>query len=108
MVKGIERRVKTYVSVIARHLEDGTLMPLSVAWEDGKEYKIEKVLNRRRAESLKVGGIGIRYVVRIGGKDTFLYYEEPRWFVEQKIYAEQTNDFAYGILAEAKTIGKRA
>lgn len=27
----------------------------------------------------------MRYTVRVSGRDTFLYYEGPRWFVEAKV-----------------------
>ena len=90
MVKGIERRVKAYVEVTARHLEDGTVLPISVKWLDGTTFVVEKVLNMRRAESLKVGGFGVRYLFRIRGRDTFLFYEGPRWFVEQKVRDESS------------------
>lgn len=82
---GVQRREKRYVEVIARFDEDGGLTPLRVIWEDGVCYEIDRVLDRRRAASLKVGGIGMRYLVEIGGKRTYLFYEEPRWFVEGKV-----------------------
>ena len=75
---------KVYVSVNADFYPDGHLMPLSIIWEDGKRYDIDRVLDVRRAASLKAGGIGIRYTVRIGGKETYLFLEESRWFVELK------------------------
>lgn len=96
MVKGIEKRIRTYVEVTARHLEDGSVLPLSVHWEDGTTYRIDRVLDRRRASSLKVGGEGVRYVVRIHGRDTYLFYENPSWFVERKVYAS-IDSSEYGI-----------
>lgn len=107
MVKEIERREKTYVSVVARHLEDGTVMPLSVIWEDGREYKIGKVLDWRRAESLKVGGFGMRYLVRVKGKETFLFYEAPRWFVEKKVFFEVPRE-SQSVEDNGRSFGKRA
>ena len=82
MVRGIARRDKQYVGVIVRIDEDGTLLPLTVVWEDGRKFEIDEVLDRRQAASLKAGGNGIRYTVRIGHTETYLYYENPRWFVE--------------------------
>ncbi len=73
------------MEVIARHAEDGTVLPLAVVWEDGRRFAVDRVLDVRRAASLKVGGTGVRYLVRIQNRDTFLFYEEPRWFVEEKI-----------------------
>lgn len=75
---------KVYVEVVAEFNTDGTIIPLSIRWVDGARYKIDRVLDVRRAASLKAGGIGLRYTVRIQGKVTWLYFEAPRWFVEGK------------------------
>jgi len=75
---------KVYVGVNARFESDGRMTPLSVVWEDGREYEIDKVLDVRRAASLKAGGTGMRYTVRIGRTETFLFLEETRWFVERR------------------------
>lgn len=83
VVQGISGRVKRYVSVTARMDEDGHVRPLSIQWYDGKTYAIDEVRSVRRASSRKVGGDGICYTVRIGGNVTYLYYEDPRWFVEE-------------------------
>lgn len=86
MVKGIQTRRKRYVKVTADFEEDGTLTPLSITWEDGRCFPIDRILDKRQAASLKVGGNGVRYLVRIGESEAFLYYESPRWFVEEKIW----------------------
>lgn len=88
MVKGILDRVKRYVSVEAVFDEDGAVRPVSVIWEDGRRYEVDQVCDVRSAASLKVGGTGVRFTVRIGEKMTYLYYENPRWFVEAKNYGE--------------------
>ena len=75
---------KVYVEVIARFDAEGNIKPLTVIWEDGRVFEIDKVLDIRRAASLKAGGIGVRYTCRIRGRETFLWYEEPRWYVEGK------------------------
>lgn len=75
---------KVYVEVIARFDAEGNITPLTVIWEDGRVFEIDKVLDIRRAASLKAGGIGVRYTCRIRGRETFLWYEEPRWYVEGK------------------------
>jgi len=82
LVRGISHRVKQYVEVIAKHEEDGTVLPLTVCWDDGRKFKIDSVLDRRQAAALKTGGCGIRFRIRIGKAETFLFYEAPRWFVE--------------------------
>ena len=85
VVKGIQGRNKRYVSVTTRVDEDGHVRPLSIQWYDGVTYPIDDVLSVRRASSRRVGGDGMCYTVRIGTKETLLFYEEPRWFVEEKV-----------------------
>jgi len=75
---------KVYVSINALFKSDGTIIPQSVIWEDGKIFEIDKILDVRRAASLKAGGTGIRYTVRIGRHETFLFLEEGRWFAERR------------------------
>ncbi|MBR2835458.1 MAG: hypothetical protein IKE43_07105 [Coriobacteriales bacterium] len=83
--KGIAGRIKHYVAVDARFNEDGSITPQAVLWDDGRRFTINATLDRRRAASLKTGGDGIRYTVRIGTTVTHLYYEDPRWFVEERV-----------------------
>ena len=75
---------KVYVEVTARFDVDRKVTPLSLIWEDGTVFEIDKVLDCRRAASLKAGGVGMRYIIQIGKRQSYLYYEDPRWFVEAK------------------------
>ena len=75
---------KVYVEVTAHFDLEGNMMPLEILWEDGRRFEVDRVLDRRRAASLKAGGVGNRYLSRIRGKETYLFYEGPRWFVEGK------------------------
>lgn len=75
---------KVFVEVTARFDTEGKITPLSLVWEDGTVYEINRVLDVRRAASLKAGGTGIRYTVKIGGKQSYLYFEDPKWFVEAR------------------------
>ena len=84
-MKGIDGRVKRYVSVTTRVDEDGRIRPLSIQWYDGRTYAIDDVQNIQRASARKVGGDGMRYTVRIGSRVTQLFYEDPRWFVEEMV-----------------------
>ena len=84
MVQGIESRRKHYVEVLARIDEEGVVTPVSITWDDGRTFEIDRILDMRQATSLKVGGTGMRYLVRIGHATTYLFYENPRWFVEEK------------------------
>ena len=72
------------VEVTARFDLEGRMVPVSIRWEDGHIYEVQRVLDMRRAASLKCGGQGIRYTVRVDGRQTFLFYDKPLWFVEAK------------------------
>ena len=73
---------KTFVKVTAEHDTDGKTKPLALVWTDGKKYEIDKVMDARMAPSLKGGGLGIRYTVKIRGKEVYLFEDEGRWFLE--------------------------
>ena len=75
---------KIFVEVTARFGTDGTITPLNILWEDGHIYTIDKIIDIRRAASLKAGGQGMRYTVSLGGRNAYLFYENPNWFVEGK------------------------
>lgn len=83
---------KVYVNVIATFSNDGRILPLSITWEDGREFKIDQVLDIRQAAAMKAGGQGDRYTVRVQGRDKYLFFERNasiggnnigRWFVER-------------------------
>ena len=73
--------MKKYVEVTAHHNAQGFVCPLILWWDDGRKYEIDRVLDVRRAASLKAGGIGIRYTCRILGKERYLYLDEDKWYV---------------------------
>lgn len=75
---------KATVEVTALFDMEGKITPLSVRWKDGTEYEIDRILDVRKAASTKVGGIGTRYTVMIRGHQTYLWFEDPCWFVEAK------------------------
>ena len=76
---------KVYVDVTVLMRKDGTLLPKSFRWEDGEKYPIDRVLHITPAASLKVGGRGTRYTVKINGMERYMFREEDRWFVEAPI-----------------------
>lgn len=82
-----DERVKQYVGVTAATSSDGVVTPLSVEWSNGRVFNIDRVLDRRQAHSLKVGGTGMRYTICVGGRTTYLFYDDyrGRWFVEAKV-----------------------
>jgi len=73
---------KEYVSILAQISVDGAIQPLCILLQDGRKYDIDEIKDTSRAASLKAGGCGIRYTVRIGTRETYLFDENGRWFVE--------------------------
>ena len=93
-----ESSLKVYVPVDVRFDETGRMLPHAIIWEDGTKYEIDKVTDIRPAPAQKAGGQGDRYTVRIGGKQSYLFFERAatvtgcslgRWFVERKIDLER-------------------
>ncbi len=77
---------KVIVQVYAAFDTEGHITPTSFIWEDGRRFEIDRILDVRRAASLKAGGLGIRYTCRVRGKQTYLYHDdcEGHWFMERK------------------------
>jgi len=84
--------VKVYVPVKASFDANGQMLPMEIIWEDGRRFQIDKILDIRQAAAAKAGSGGDRYSVRIGGKESYLFFERStmpgniigRWFVEKK------------------------
>ena len=73
-----------YVRVSGNWEEDGSFIPLFILWENGLKYKIEKIVQRCPAASLKSGGAGLRYTCLFSqGQRRYLYFCENRWFIEK-------------------------
>lgn len=84
---------KVYVRVTADFDPEGRLAPLSLVWEDGTRFEIERVLDMRPAPAQKAGGQGDRYTIRVRGRESYLFFEHStdaddpaigRWFVERR------------------------
>jgi hypothetical protein len=84
----LKTEYKVYVDVLEMHSKDGLVTPLGFVWEDGRKYAVDRVTDIRRAASLKAGGMGLRYTVKIGANVRFMFLEEEggvkRWFMERK------------------------
>lgn len=82
----MEKYVKTYIDVIVKMRTDGSMLPLCLIW-DGREYGIDKVKDIRIATADHVGGLAMRYVCLVEGREKLLFLEEKplRWFVEKYI-----------------------
>ena len=84
---------KVYVAVKADFTEDGTMLPRTITWEDGRTYLIDRVTDIRQAAAMKAGGQGDRYTIFINGHQSYVFFERNanltgnnigRWFVERK------------------------
>ena len=79
---------KVYVEVNEDHRPDGTILPRSFVWEDGRRYTIDRVIDVRQAASTKAGGTGLRYTVIVRQREVYMFLEEVRdlrrWFMERK------------------------
>ena len=75
---------KAYVSVNLDVDKEGAIHPRFIRWDNGLVFQIDQILYKCRATSKKVGGGGIRYTVQIRGKESFLFHERDKWFVEAK------------------------
>jgi hypothetical protein len=74
---------KTYVRVAQETDENGLITPTSLVFQ-GVKMDIDRVLDRRQAHATKTGGQGMRYTVRIGRHETYLFQDDAqRWFVEE-------------------------
>ena len=70
------------ITVIAKMRDTGKVIPLSIVWEDGRLFEIERILDIRKAASTKGGGKGLRYMVRIKNQERYLWLDEHLWFIE--------------------------
>ena len=79
-----DSRRKQYVEVLATHYIDGTVQPRRIILGDGPVYEIDQVRSVTRTRTLRTGEVAIRYTIRIGNHETFLYEDNGRWYVEAK------------------------
>lgn len=76
------RREKRYVPVVVRFDEEGQLRPLVIEFDEEHKYSVDRVLDVCRTACQSVGGVGVRYRVRVQGHERYLWLEKNRWFVE--------------------------
>ena len=85
---------RTYVKVLAETDPEGVITPRALTFHD-KLYEIARVLAPPTpAAAFNAGGRGMRYRVRIRGKESYLFMEQEslRWFVEEKEYPGEKLD----------------
>lgn len=78
------QEVKVYVDVNATLTKEGTLIPTSLVWEDGRTYEIDKIVRKQNGSDRKAGGTGVIYTCMVGGKECHLIYEVDKFFVQRK------------------------
>jgi hypothetical protein len=87
-IKYLANDCKVYIDVIEERSKSGQLKPRSFVWEDGNTYEIDSVLHICRAAILKAGGAGLRYTVKIQGRERYMFLEDEaetsRWFMERR------------------------
>ncbi|NCB65202.1 hypothetical protein [Anaerotruncus rubiinfantis] len=71
---------KHYVEVDCRFDKDGILIPKRINWDDGRKWEIAKVLHT--CDAPQHNHEGIRYTIKIGRAEKFLYREGSRWYVD--------------------------
>lgn len=75
---------RMYVQVMVIYDEQGQATPQQLTLR-GKTYWVDRLLERRQAVATKAGGQGMRYTLRIGSSQAYLFRDDQdRWFVEEK------------------------
>ena len=77
-------RRKQYVEVIATHHIDGSVRPQHIILAAGPTYDIEDVRGVSRVKTSHTFEIANRYAIIVNGKETYLYEDCGRWFVEMR------------------------
>ena len=66
----MSERTKMYVPVSVDFRDDGTMLPRSIQWEDGRTYTIDRVVHICQAAA-SVGGNGDRYTIEVNGNQCY-------------------------------------
>ena len=89
----MEMPVKAYVNMTVSFDESGRIKPRSLAWEDGRKYVMEKLLDCKPAAAMRADGQVERFTVRINGHESYLFFERStqvsgdllgKWFLERR------------------------
>lgn len=75
---------KVCVEVVARFSREGGVKPLSLRWEDGRTFEIDRVTATEHAPARVSALLPVRFTCVIAGRERWLYLEpeKMRWFVE--------------------------
>jgi len=70
------------IEISAEFSLSGRITPKAIIWEDGRRFSVDHILDMRRAANLKGGGLGMRYICKVHGKEVFLFNDDGIWFME--------------------------
>ena len=70
---------RVYVQVDSKRAENGDVVPLAVAWTDGRVWKIDRVIHSCASADGEFEGI--RYTVIIGSAEKYIYRAGHAWYV---------------------------
>ncbi len=77
--------MKQYVDVICMYQRNGQIKPLSVLWNNGCEYRIDRITQVVPATSSYSGHKGLRFTCMFGCNERYLFLDEGKWFIEQVV-----------------------
>ena len=88
----MDRREKQYVEVVAAISPNGRVTPMEIIWPDGRRFPVDRVLERRRAESGILHVRGYRYTIYTCGRRRFLWRDDDgRFFVERIVRRHESS-----------------
>lgn len=73
--------VEVFVGVTVRIDKKGIITPLSIIWDDQREFKIDKILDHRYAAPFIGDNGAYCYTCLIHGQTRELYTRSGQWFV---------------------------
>lgn len=74
---------KIFIDVKMLQKATGEIIPLMFTWSDGREFKIDKVLQVRKGHTLKAFSPGWRYYCQTGKRKYYLHFDGERWYIEK-------------------------
>ena len=80
----MQTRRKQYVEVIATHHIDGRVRPQQIIFAAGPVYDVDDVRSVKKVKTSHTYEIANRYAVVVKGKETYLYEDCGKWFVEMR------------------------
>ena len=70
---------KVFVQVDSKRLESGEILPVTISWQDGRIWNIDRVIHSCAYSDGEYEGI--RYTVFIGSAERYIYRAGHAWYV---------------------------